>query len=631
MASSIDIEVNLDSKQALKGLDKLEGAGEAVGESFGSMGEAVGKLGGEMNEQLGAVGETVGGLSSSFVDLSSAVSAPGASFMSLLGPIGAVMIAVVELANAFDDYSGKTKESEMRVEAYEAATAELTGAVEELSAAQVTLNAEQIEQLKILSMSAKEPLELAQNIRTANGTRKESIRLIDEQIKLQLEQVRVQSSLVAGYVNLTRVESLAVKRLRQQREELQKKVDEGEARALELTSQGAREFAKFEEEKENLLKQSPEFRKKIAEQELRIQEDHEIALLKSASDNAKSQTEVAIIESTRKVREIKAIEDISSKARDKAIRAESIRLSTQVAQIEKAFAEKRAAERQARLNKRLADERLANTKRLMLEQRTQQELFAIRGLQVQQLKQQGATELEIIEAQHQLEIDRAGDSANQRLMAEIRFEMAKTELVKSEEAKRQAERDKRQAEILKGIDERNDRERESIQIAGEIADSFGSAFAEASYGALAMGESFNDALVSIIHGLGKQAAVESLIQTAKGFASLAILDGPGAAAHFKAALGFAAGAAAAGVAANAIGGGSGGGGGGGASPSGAPQVAPTPERETAQETSTVFNINFGGAVIYDTKQAAERAMVDRIVGVMNQRNRGSRRLHLGRV
>ena len=231
MASSIDIEVNLDSKQALKGLDKLEGAGEAVGESFGSMGEAVGKLGGEMNEQLGAVGETVGGLSSSFVDLSSAVSAPGASFMSLLGPIGAVMIAVVELANAFDDYSGKTKESEMRVEAYEAATAELTGAVEELSAAQVTLNAEQIEQLKTLSMSAKVPLELAQNIRTANGTRLESIRLIDEQIKLELEQVRVQSSLAAGYVNLTKVESLAVQRLRQQREELQKKVDEGEARA----------------------------------------------------------------------------------------------------------------------------------------------------------------------------------------------------------------------------------------------------------------------------------------------------------------------------------------------------------------------------------------------------------------
>ena len=103
----------------------------------------------------------------------------------------------------------------------------------------------------------------------------------------------------------------------------------------------------------------------------------------------------------------------------------------------------------------------------------------------------------------------------------------------------------------------------------------------------------------------------------------------GAANNFKAAAGFAAGAVAAGVAGSALAGG-GGGGGGSASPSGAPQIAPTPERESAQETSTVFNINFGGAVIYDTKQAAERAMVDRLVGVMNQRNRGARRLNLGR-
>ena len=35
MASSIDIEVNLESKEATKGLKKLEGAGEAVGEAQG--------------------------------------------------------------------------------------------------------------------------------------------------------------------------------------------------------------------------------------------------------------------------------------------------------------------------------------------------------------------------------------------------------------------------------------------------------------------------------------------------------------------------------------------------------------------------------------------------------------------
>jgi hypothetical protein len=146
-----------------------------------------------------------------------------------------------------------------------------------------------------------------------------------------------------------------------------------------------------------------------------------------------------------------------------------------------------------------------------------------------------------------------------------------------------------------------------------------------------MGESFSESIGRILQGLGKQSAVEALIETAKGFASLAILDAAGAATHFKSAALFTAGALAAGAAGTALAGGGGGGGGGGASPSGAPQTAPTPQRETAQETSTVFNINFAGAVIYDTKQAAERAMVDRLVGVMNQRNRGSRRLNLGSV
>jgi hypothetical protein len=270
-------------------------------------------------------------------------------------------------------------------------------------------------------------------------------------------------------------------------------------------------------------------------------------------------------------------------------------------------------------------------RQLMLEQRTQQELFALRALQLQQLKQQGASEVDLLNARHQLEIDQAGNSANKILMADIRHEMAKSELVKSEEAKRQAERDKRQAEILSQIDERNQREREYVEVAGEIADKFGGAFAEAALGAAVMGESFSESIGRILQGLGKQSAVEALIETAKGFASLAILDAAGAATHFKSAALFTAGALAAGAAGTALAGGGGGGGGGGASPSGAPQTAPTPQRETAQETSTVFNINFGGAVIYDTKQAAERAMVDRLVGVINQRNRGSRRLNLGSV
>jgi len=61
------------------------------------------------------------------------------------------------------------------------------------------------------------------------------------------------------------------------------------------------------------------------------------------------------------------------------------------------------------------------------------------------------------------------------------------------------------------------------------------------------------------------------------------------------------------------------------SPSGLSQVAPEPERERADSGQTVFNINFGGSIVYDTKQAAERAFADRITQLQNVRRRGAPR------
>ena len=36
-----------------------------------------------------------------------------------------------------------------------------------------------------------------------------------------------------------------------------------------------------------------------------------------------------------------------------------------------------------------------------------------------------------------------------------------------------------------------------------------------------------------------------------------------------------------------------------------------------------FNINFGGAVIYDTRRAAEEALADRVATVFNRPRRGA--------
>jgi len=632
MASTIDIEVNLDSKEALKGLGKLDGAGEAVGETFNSMGQAVGKMGGEVNEKLGAMGESVGALSGSFKDLSSAAMAPGASFTALLGPIGAVVIGIIELSKAFDEYTGKAQEAEIRVESYRAATAELTTVVEELAAAQVNLNKAQIEELRIASMKAKRPLEEAQMIKEANATRQGEIEKLNERIK----ELRVEESgaafrgLAAQAGGLAKVENVRITSLERRRSKIRKKIEQAEKRALKLTIEGAQETVKLEKKKEDMLKLSPKFKKELAEKERKIQEQAQIDSLQSAKDTQKAQIEIAVIQSKQKIREIRAIEDINEGVRYKAILGERKRLESQIADIEKSFADKRASARTARLNKELADKKIADAKRLMLERQTQNELFSLRALQIQQMKQAGATELQILESQHQLERDRARENHALLLAADIRFEMAKTELVKSQEAEREKARldafEKSQATLTQLRDSVQDQ----INQAGEFASAFGGAFSEAAFGAIFMGESIKESIAQIIFGLGKEAAVRSLMETAKGFASL-VLNPAAALNHFTAASIFGGLAATAGGAGMALSsGGSGGGGGGSASPSGAPQIAPTPERESAQETSTVFNINFGGAVIYDTKQAAERAMVDRLVGVMNQRNRGARRLNLGR-
>ena len=103
-------------------------------------------------------------------------------------------------------------------------------------------------------------------------------------------------------------------------------------------------------------------------------------------------------------------------------------------------------------------------------------------------------------------------------------------------------------------------------------------------------------------------------------------------AHFKASAIFAGVAATAGVGgailtnnANTAISRAGRGGAGTVSPTGTPQTASTPEREQAETSSMVFNINFGGAVIYDTKKSAEQALADRITNIQNTRRRGAPR------
>ena len=642
MANSVDIEVNLtgaeEAKRGLKGIG--ETAGDMAGhfEKFNShLGEGLGEVVGNVEELGGSFGE----LGSTIKSVSKG---GGASLMALIPALGGVVAAGFAVFETFQMIIGATQEMENREEAMSAASADLQSKLEALAEKGVTPTGKALEKFTVQTLKSQFAKELLE---------KEYEKLLpvmqEYQEALQAEEDRKKDLVRGGdaFLQARRNEKAILEEITEAREKLNRAIA-GYTQQQTKVMQGITEAAEGEKGLEDQSAEATLARVNQLKVEVRALELRELKVTSlseayKAEEEARLKGEAEILDAAIKRNEEEAKFLLNTEKRLKQRKAE-IQLerlvNDEVEAVKQANRDKeQEAEKKAR-ELRARQREIEALKRLAIERQTQNELFAIRALEIQHLKATGATALEVLDAQHQLELDKAGENANLKLMADMRYEIGKTQLIKREEekrlaqeaeaqAKRQAEDEKRHQEFMSQMREQNEAIADQIDLVGDLSDSFGGAFAEAAYGALAMGESFQDSMVQIIHGLGKQAAVQALMETAKGFAAL-ILNPAVAATHFKSAAIFGGAAALAGGVASTMGGGSGGGG-GGASPSGAPQVAPTPERETAQETSTVFNINFGGAVIYDTKQAAERAMVDRIVGVMNQRNRGSRRLNLGRV
>ena len=247
------------------------------------------------------------------------------------------------------------------------------------------------------------------------------------------------------------------------------------------------------------------------------------------------------------------------------------------------------------------DQKRLDQQRATEEQRKAFE-FETRAFDIAQMQEGTQRELEELQLKYDREFELAKGNEERILELKRRFSIESTKIMKSETSEL------------------------SIRFK-ELFTNMGQGMAEAAAGALVMGDSFKASVVQVLQSLAKSALVEGLIETAKGIAlSLNPVTAPQAAAHFAAAAAFGAAAAAAGGASAALGGGGGGGTGGGSfSPSGSPQSAQAPMREEARESSMVFNVNFSGAVVYDTKKAAEQALADRITRVMNQNRRGTPR------
>ncbi len=229
-----------------------------------------------------------------------------------------------------------------------------------------------------------------------------------------------------------------------------------------------------------------------------------------------------------------------------------------------------------------------------------------------QLAKDNALKRRIVEAQYQLDVQQIEDRAIDREYARLE------KIDQAAEAQRQKERAQSQADR----DAQLNADKDMLAQASTYIDMYGQGLAQAGVQALMFGSSFKEAAGEVLKGLAVESGVRALMETAKGFAAL-LINPALAGGHFKSAGLYAAAAGAARAGAGALGVGGGGGGGTTASPSGAPQVASTPERESAQSEAMVFNINFGGAVIYDTRRAAEVALADRITRLQNAGRRGA--------
>jgi len=360
-----------------------------------------------------------------------------------------------------------------------------------------------------------------------------------------------------------------------------------------------------------------------------------------------------------------------------------------VEDIRKTAREKEQAEEEKARVKKQAQRVAANAAAQAMARQRQAEEAQIRQLGYEKLRLDGVAEIDLLKRQYDDSLKLVGDNANKKLIIEMKYQndlqrlqqeqQARLKADMQEQARLEAENQARLAEQRQAfiystmefdsqrIEDETERqlaqlelrynkeialneytqdqitelqrrqaiEREEIvnasidsqiQKVGEFTNQYGAGLAEAAYNSLLFGESFQESVGQMLIALGRQAAVESLMETAKGTAAL-FANPALASSHFAAAGLFAGAAATAGLAGKALGGGASGGGGGAssASPTGTPQTAPTPQREQADTQAMVFNINFGGAVIYDTQRAAEQALADRITNLQNTRRRGAPR------
>jgi hypothetical protein len=657
--NEVEIEVVLEgAQQATKELKNIGQAGKSVAESMRTTNEKLGEGFTSVADGVESVVESVGGFSKA---LSSASTAGAAGLSSLLGPVALLTTGVVALYEAFRSFSGASQEAEARAQAMAAAASDLQTKLESLAERGVNPSTEQIKEFTKANLQAQIQKELLQ-VQMERST-KVFQRFTEASESTERAQKALDDALKAG--NLTATEELELRGALGRAMALEKKATEELDKTVSkftVTQLKVSKSLKDTEEKYKALEET-------SKESLQTKAKEEIARLKNikllaleASDNQKNNEALkAEIEAESKLLEIRAKSEDTT-----ALKAlnEELKKSTQLA-IERSGAVDEAAltevagiqqaqrlreatnkkEREELQKKRDARQKAADQRRAM-EQRQAREAITsqarLQALEIQLTEEGYTKQVKLATLAYNTELQLAEDNATKKAEAELRYqlklkEIGQARIDQSAKEAQKIEQDRLKAEA-QAAKERDARERQAeaerqrrieqakadYQDLMSAVDHYSSGLANAAAGALLFGDSVSQGVADALNALASEAAVNALIETAKGVAS-AFTNPAESATHFTAAGQFAVAATAARGASALLGGGGGGGvtAGASASPSGAPQTASAPIREEARESQIVYNINFGSSVIYDSKRAAEQALADRITTIQNTRRRGA--------
>lgn len=686
--SKLDIEVELKGDRDVKAdLKKVGEAAGSVAQKFDSsnskLGEGITSLSDNVSELGDAFGE-VGGA------ISAVGSTGAKGLLLLVPAIGGVVMAGMALYETFRNITGAAQEAEDAEEAMAAAAADLQSKLEALSEKGVTLTTKELREFtkaNLEAQNAKEKLEkhIARNhkvyINLENAQKKVNQATRDHEVALKTSKQGL-DRFGKGVKEVASDLARAQRTLEQATHDYHNLL-ENITKAQRGVSESIKATAKLEKAHEERSLEATLARVKEKHKELEVIYERE-AIATSVAD-AEEET---LKRQVKLNSELLAIKIKENDKNVEFLRTLEKELDAEIDTFDqRSLLTQQAEKEELKVAKSIREAKLKETKIRQQQQRAleRQHLMQAHQLEIARLQFTGASALDILKARYHQQRQLAADNDTLLKTLNYKFETEKTKLIQAEETKRRAEEAKRQDEARKLELQRREfiisnlefdaglledgtkkeltilelkyrRERElkqnseielteltrrynierqrieaesinaQIERVGELTSTFGNGFAEAAYSAVFFGESFKESMADIIGGLGQQAAVEALMETAKGTAAL-ILNPAVASNHFTAAGIFAGAAVAAGSASAALGGG----GGGGASspssisPTGLSQIAPEPERERASSAQTVFNINFGGSVIYDTKQAAERAFADRLTQLQNTRRRGAPR------